>query len=184
MPIFTKDNIYILYMHVPKTGGSSVERLFQRNKWQLFYIDEGQKPGKLNKIRRCSPQHMHLEMLQTVFDLEKIDYMFMTIRHPVPRLISEYRMRKGPQRGLTLDDWFDEALKAYLKNPFCFDNHFRPQSDFWHPSCQVFKLENGYSHIIKELELRLNVDFEDKEVPYIPLLRNDRQSQRVGRTGE
>ena len=167
MPIFTKNNIYILYVHIPKTGGSSVERLFNKNQWQLFYIDEGKKPGQLNKITRCSPQHMHLEMLQTVFDLEKIDYMFMTVRHPVDRLISEYRMRNGPQKGLTLADWFERALKAYLKNPFCFDNHLRPQSEFWHPSFQVCKLEDGLSQIIKEAELRLNINFENKEFPNV-----------------
>lgn len=167
MPIFTKNNVYVLYVHVPKTGGSSVENLFRKNKWQVFYLEGNKKPGKLNYIRRCSPQHMHLEMLQSVFDLEKIDYTFMTVRHPVDRLISEYRMKKGPQKGITLADWFDKALKSYLENPFCFDNHLRPQSDFWHPSFQVFKLENGHSQIIKEIEIRLNVSFEDKEIPYV-----------------
>ena len=163
MPIFTKNNVHILYVHVPKTGGTSVEKLFRNNKWRSSYKDTG---SNLNRIRRCSPQHMHLEMLQTVFDLEKIDYIFMTVRHPVDRLISEYRMKKGPKRGLTLADWFDKALKSYLENPFCFDNHFRPQSDFWHPYFQVFKLENEYSHLIKEIEQRFNVDFEVKEIPH------------------
>ncbi len=113
MPIFTKNKIHILYVHIPKTGGSSVEGLFKKNKWQLSYLDKGGKkggkPDSLNSIRQCSPQHMHLEMLQTIFDLEKIDYIFMTVRHPVDRLISEYRMRKGSQKGLTLADWFDKA---------------------------------------------------------------------------
>ncbi|MGK7952253.1 MAG: tetratricopeptide repeat protein [Xenococcaceae cyanobacterium] len=167
MPIFNKDNIYILFVHVPKTGGSSVEQLFKKNKWKLSGIDGGQKPGSLNPIRHCSPQHMHLEILQTVFDLGKIDYIFMTVRHPVDRLLSEYRMRKGPRKELTLADWFETALKSYLQNPFCFDNHLRPQSDFWHPSFQVFKLENGYSHIIEEIEQRLNIDFEEKEIPHV-----------------
>ncbi len=168
MPIFTKNNIYILYIHVPKTGGSSIERLFRKNKWEIFYLDGGNKPGKLNRIRQCSPQHMHLEMLQTVFDLQKIDYIFMTVRHPVDRLVSEYKMKMKPQQsGHKLTDWFDKALKSYIQNPCCFDNHLRPQSDFWYPSFDVFKLENGYSHIIKELELRFNIDFEDKEIPHI-----------------
>lgn len=177
MPLFTKNNIYILYVHVPKTGGSSVERLFRNNKWEMFYRDRGIEPPYLNRIRRCSPQHMHLDMLQNIFDLARIDYTFMTVRYPVDRLISEYRMRKGPQQGLTLADWFDQALKAYLKNPFCFDNHLRPQSDFWHPSFQVFKLENGYSQIIKELELRLNVDFEHKKIPHV--MHGDKMSGEI-----
>ncbi len=167
MPIFTKNNIYILYVHVPKTGGSSIEAMLRRNKWDQFYFDGGKNPGNLNKIRLCSPQHMHLEMLQKVFNFEKIDYAFMTVRHPVDRLISEYRMKRGSRKEVTLASWLDSALADYTKNPFCFDNHLRPQSDFWHSSFRVFKLENGYSEIIKELELKLDISFNNSNVPHI-----------------
>ncbi len=144
MPLFVHADRAVLYVHIPKTGGTSVESLFTRNGFKADYLDTG-GPGSLNRLRLCPPQHMHAEPLQAILRLAACAYVFATVRHPLARLVSEYRMRMRGRGGerIPLPDWFDDALRRYGRNPYVYENHLRPQADFIVPGCEVFRLEDG-----------------------------------------
>ena len=144
MPVFFRDGRRVLFIHVPKCGGSYVEALFRANGFGVAYRDTGSKPGKLNEVRQCSPQHMHAPILETLFRIEAFDYVFAVVRNPTSRLVSEFRMRHR-ERSLeaNIDRWVKNTLSTYRRNPFVYDNHVRPQHEFIVSGCQVFRLEDG-----------------------------------------
>jgi hypothetical protein len=89
MPIFTKNNERILFVHVPKTGGSYIEDAFALSGYTISLLD---------RVSKCyfqiSPQHYHAKILDRLIDLSSITASFMLFRHPVTRMISEYSYQK------------------------------------------------------------------------------------------
>ncbi|MBN9509331.1 MAG: sulfotransferase family 2 domain-containing protein [Alphaproteobacteria bacterium] len=166
MPVFFNDSIKILYIHIPKTGGTSVTLFFERNGFQTAYLDGDILPTGLNTVRRCSPQHMHAETLNAVFNLGKFDYRFATVRNPLSRIVSEYKMRfAGREDPTPLDAWLREILARYQHNAYIHDNHIRPQTEFLVPDCEVFKLEDGYTdRWVETLAARTGIDFAVRKV--------------------
>lgn len=43
MPVFVKNQIKILFMHIPKAGGSSVEAAFMSSGFVMHFHDHGPK---------------------------------------------------------------------------------------------------------------------------------------------
>ena len=168
MPIFYKDNIKILYVHVPKTGGTAIELFFEENGFKIAYLDRGQGEdrGLLNRSRLCSPQHMESAILARLFRFSSFDYIFMTVRHPLGRIISEYKMRASEKRELPeINLWIRRSLRNYNDNPYLLDNHLRPQSEFWVPGCEVFKQEDGFdSAWIDHISRRVSCRFAERKV--------------------
>ncbi|MET1059335.1 MAG: sulfotransferase family 2 domain-containing protein [Nocardioides sp.] len=157
MPVFIKDQRYVLFPHVPKTGGTSIERLFRRNGWQMYLRDSRVGKGSLHYVRRCSPQHLHAAVLRELIDLSRVDLCFMVVRDPIARFRSEYAMRqKDPTKTdpASVDTWADRILTRYEHNPYAVDNHFRPQHEFLLPDTEVFRLEDGLDAMMASLNER------------------------------
>lgn len=144
MPVLFNQEKVFLYIHVPKTGGSFVEIFFNKNGYKLGYLDRGLATPNLNKYRRCSPQHMEAALLRQTFRLEKFDGIFMTVRHPVKRIISEYRMRLDPEEPEHFNDWFGKIFEEYQEDPYVSDNHIRPQHEFVIEGCAIFRQEDKF----------------------------------------
>lgn len=141
MTVFVRDGVFLYYSHVPKTGGTSVEHFFRDNSFRVLEKDPGLK-GTLNKHRFCSPQHAEAERVKRNFNIRKFDYIFATVRHPVDRVVSEYKYRcKG---GDDINLWICSSLEEQMKNPYIFDNHLRPQWEFILPGSDVFRQEEGF----------------------------------------
>ena len=117
MPLFTKQGQAVLYIHVPKTGGTSVEHFFIGNGFAADYMDTG-GPKSLNQFRRCPPQHMHAEQILAVLRPSRCGYVFATVREPLARIVSEYRMRaRGHAEFPRLPAWWEQSVKRYLEIP-------------------------------------------------------------------
>ena len=99
VPIYLKDGKRILHIHVPKTAGTSLQSFFGSNGFHVDWYDQGGETSLL-PVLRCSRQHMHATMLKETLSLTKFDYVFMTTRHPITRMISEYRMRRSINPGV------------------------------------------------------------------------------------
>lgn len=154
MPVFIKDERYVLFPHVPKTGGTSIERLFHRNGWNMFLRDAKVGKGSMHYVRRCSPQHMHAALLREVIDLSRVDLCFMVVRDPIARFRSEYAMRqKDPSRtdAASVEAWAERILARYERNPYALDNHIRPQHEFLLPDTEVFRLEDTLDAMMAQL---------------------------------
>ena len=143
MPVFFKEDTQILYIHVPKTGGTFIEKALLGNGFDMTYHDGSHRSGRFNRILFCSPQHMHTEVLETIFDLSQFDYIFMTVREPLSRVISEFRMRREGESD-DINEWFKKKMRAYRRNPYVNDNHIRPQSEFYVKGASVFRQDDRY----------------------------------------
>jgi hypothetical protein len=165
MPLFVKHNVAVLYIHVPKTGGSSIEHFFEQNGFHCEFRDAG--PGFcFNEYRHCSPQHMHAEQLRTAIRLSRVTYIFMTVRHPMSRLLSEFKTRvRDDGKPYKLASWVDRIFRNYIEDPFTIDNHIRPQSEFWIPGCDVFRQERGFGPaLLARLEERAGPIFPHRTI--------------------
>lgn len=146
MPLFTKKNQKILFVHVPKTAGSSINKLFLNNGYDISYYSESSKePYK----GLCGPQHMDRQLLTEEFgDFSQFDYMFSVYRDPLDRHLSEFTWAPWGLMGAdrydpdAFEDWTKRIFQAYKIKPYQFDNHIRPQSDFYIEGMDVYDYEN------------------------------------------
>lgn len=141
MPVIRISDKQVLFIHVPKTGGSSIEaRLTELGPVQL---------GAQNARNGfpCSPQHFHNTLLEQLFGAEDFDWAFMIVRHPVSRMVSQYRFeihkRRLPRPAPPFTRWLSETLLARRDNPYLRDNHMRPQHEFEAFGAEVFRFEDG-----------------------------------------
>ncbi len=168
MPVFFKGSRRVLFVHVPKAGGTSIEAFFEANGFKTAYLDRGGSPDSLNPVRRSSPQHMTAEVLQALFAPERFDFVFMTVRHPVRRLISKYAMEivSGGTRE-ALEPWLVRVMQLVRRERGAMDNHLRPQSDFYLPEAHIFKLEDGLGEaFVNRLEAGIGLAFPQREVSH------------------
>jgi hypothetical protein len=169
MPVFLRGDTKVLFIHVPKTGGSTIEKLFHESGYKTGYLDGKMGRGTLNAVRRCTPQHMHARLLTTVFRLSAFDVVFTLVRDPVDRFRSELLHRAEPGTQVDEDvfnNWTSDTLARYASNAFAYGNHIRPQYQFNVPGCVVYRFEDGMEHIRSELNEKYGLGL-DAEMPNI-----------------
>lgn len=156
MPLYTRNGIRVLFVHIPKTGGTSIEAAFRRAGFEETYF------ARSHSEYGCTPQHMAAaDMLHEFGDLS-FDYVFSVVRDPLARLASERSWRAGHQvkAGRPVPS-YDEFVNSWLDrldgSRTAGDNHFRPQVDFLLPHMQVFRFEDGLSTILAHVARRLRV---------------------------
>ena len=163
MPILCVGSRKILYIHVPKTGGTWVHRLL-KSYGPVF----GASGFAWRDGMPCNPQHYHSTLLIHAYSTNRkthehdFDYVFMTVREPIARLRSEFRHRMGKGRTMQVRErlrwpisfsrWALRALSDYSANPYIHDNHIRPQSDFLTFNPEVFRLEDGLNVVRSRLD--------------------------------
>jgi len=158
MPVFTHDNNSILYIHIPKSGGSNIEYIASQNGWEESLSVRG-KPLNQIKHYRSSPQHFHEGLLSEIFNFDEFDLVFTVVRNPFQRLKSEYYWQKT--QGITSENptaWIARVFEEYSANKYIYDNHIRPQTEFIPKSknSKVFKLEEGAMDSVKSIFYRRN----------------------------
>ena len=163
MPIVEVKDQSILFLHVPKTGGSSIERHLQ-TLGDLRFKGENHRTLGLP----CSPQHLHAEAIQKFMPDMSFDWAFMVVRHPVERIVSQYKYqtRKGPwlRKRWSFSVWLRYVLARRKLNPYYRDNHFRPQFEFEGFSAEVFRFEDGLDHCVESVNLKLGLSAPNKLV--------------------
>jgi hypothetical protein len=167
--VLRSDDKNVLFVHVPKTGGSTVERIFGSSGYKMLYRDPREGPQSANRLRRCSPQHMHAPMLETLFRLERFDVVVMMVREPLARFRSEYSMRNAADLRVdeaSVEAWTYQALRDYAGDGFVFDNHLRPQAEFYLPGALVYRLEDGIDTMVADLNERHGLGLST-EVPHV-----------------
>lgn len=167
MPVISyKDSKNILFVHVPKCGGSSVERTFRllgckiSFKHNPFYTDK-------SLGFPCSPQHFHLDILDRLFARNFFDYKFAIVRDPLQRILSEYRMRmagRKPENVVEFGRWCLSAFRKFRENEYHLDNHIRPQCHFANESVDVFKLEEGIAPALATACERIGIEFDPQHI--------------------
>lgn len=150
MPVFTIEGCRILFLHVPKTGGSAVSAALQAAGEMRF-----DQPIRLGR-QHLSPRHAPASAVLQIFDPGTFDFVFAVVRHPIARAISEYRyQRRKPglhlARLLGFDAWLGYSLARFARDAGYRDNHFRPQTEYLLPGCRTFRYEDGLAAPLTEL---------------------------------
>ena len=89
MPVYERGGRRVLFVHVPKTGGTSIEAAFRRAGFEESYR------SKTLTARGCRPQHLTAADLVEEFPGLPFDYVFAVVRDPGARLGSERVWRAG-----------------------------------------------------------------------------------------
>ncbi|MFV0513461.1 MAG: sulfotransferase family 2 domain-containing protein [Jhaorihella sp.] len=143
MPLARINNKILFFIHIPKTGGSSIER---------FLADHGAL-ALFNTAdvdwMKCSSQHIHHEIHQQIVRPNFFDASFAIVRDPVQRLVSEYsfrrKARKTPMPEFPV--WVRNVFQMYKTNKYILDNHIRPQTEFLRAGCRIFQFESGLEQV-------------------------------------
>ena len=122
--------IKIIFIHIPKTAGSSIEHLLRdEGRYELDFI--GVRNG------RSTHHYMGIELKMILKDLYPKYYKFSFVRNPYDRLISEYFWCRIKDVGHKFNKTFDEFLdyvEDVIKNKKFFkpieNDHFIPQYSF------------------------------------------------------
>jgi hypothetical protein len=171
VPVFRKDGKNILFIHIPKTGGSSIDTVFRASGYEMHFVDGEVGHGTINQLRRCTPQHMHGAMLRQTFKLRRFDVIFMIVRDPIARFRSEYLWRNRKKKHIVVDavsveKWATESFTKFASDSYAYDNHLRPQADFLVPGVKVYRIEDGMDSILADLNASYGLDLQ-KEAPRV-----------------
>jgi hypothetical protein len=162
MPVYRLAGAAVLFIHVPKCGGTSLEQMLVAHPActaQGMY--EIGPDNLLLSVGRCSPQHLHAKPLKRLLRLNQFDLIFTVIRDPLSRLLSEFAMQRGRAPSSTPADfaaWYAREQEQRRRNPFHADNHLRPAHDFVLPQALVYNFSAGLAVIWADLCRRLEMD--------------------------
>ena len=141
MAIFTKQGIKVLFIHIPKTGGTTFAEAMIDLGWEPSFYIRGKSPNELSHLK-TTPQHYHSRLLKKIFNLDEFDLQLAIIRNPFERIKSEfYWQNRQGEYYPDPETWLRTAKEGYRKNKYIYDNHIRPQKHFITPAAEIFKLE-------------------------------------------
>lgn len=177
MPLARIGAVTLFFVHIPKTGGTSVEA-YLRAKGAALAL-HGQGKG----WSRVPVQHLHREAWAEIVPPGAYDAGFTVLRDPKERLISEFRMRVEPLRAklrplglarlarnrvagrptylarigsrveyLDFDGWAARVLARYARDPWTLSNHLRAQAAFVDPRHRLFRLEDGLDAVFRWID--------------------------------
>lgn len=185
MPIFRTATKLVLYAHVPKCGGSAVSWYLAERFGQVAFndIDHTRQPP-IARWSRSSPQHIDRDSLGRLFPDGFFDAAFTIVRHPVPRLISAYHFQIEMERSLSeqisFSDWLMDLEERRAEDPFCFDNHVRPMSDFVPEGADVFHMEHGLDALVVWFDALTGDTAAPRAIPRVnDRSQRDRSTDRV-----
>ena len=158
MPFFKRKFFHhkiIFFLHIPKCGGSSIEKFFIDNNFYVNLLDKKFENREI-KWSKNSPQHLISRDLKTIIDLNMIDYSFTVIRHPIERFKSAFLFNKNVNKimiKLDINDFVNHYEKKFM-GLYSYDNHFIPANKFiegFDRKLEIYRLEE-----LSKLESKLN----------------------------
>lgn len=164
MPYFNNDELNLLFIHIPKAGGSSVEQ-YLSNKYSIkldtsalygFFSDDFKKQHNITKI--YSLQHYTYNELYDMREILNIDFtddlkLFTVVRNPYYRLLSDLFFL-GLLKRETDKNEVPRIIRRYIvRNK---DNHAIPQfryivdkDGYLLPNIKILKTETLNSDMVK-----------------------------------
>ena len=166
----------IIFIHIPKTGGSTIE-----SNLDLKKSENGWGTHKF-KFYPNKKAFQHFIWSDYIFKLGEETcnkyYKFTIVRHPVSRFISEYYWNPEGRKKCSFDDFLIKAENIVKNKLFKhrIGDHFQSQSSFIFDSnnnCKVdkiFRFEN-YNKVIMYIKELLNE--KDKKIKSINVCKKN-----------
>ena len=153
--IFRKGSRVIHFVHIPKTGGTSIRKLITRNGWT---IDRKTYYTKEDGYEKSHPHHTSKVYRSRKSTLES-EFSFCVVRNPVDRAVSEifytikeFEKSKENVNKTSRDSITPQGIMHYMHGVFSElmpakglgvdDNHWVPQHYFVDEKVRVFNFEN------------------------------------------
>ena len=132
MPYF--ENAHLLFIHIPKTGGSNIENFFMTYLSQKPTINQLLSNNLDLKINNHSLQHMTYQEFYNNKDFFNLHFdikikILTVVRNPYNRIISDLFYLKFATKNNNKDE-IQEIIKKYLNNNHLYDNHKLEQYKF------------------------------------------------------
>ena len=171
MPVFSINGKSVLFVHVPKTGGTTVERVLSQFGGMSLHSNghcfrDQFRGGWLSKP--VPLQHLHGALLRRLVLPDQFDLVFMLVRDPVQRMISEYRHAREmwrPEALLSFSAWLRICLRLTRSDPAFRNNHFRAQADYHVEGAKVFHFEDGMFPCLNDISAALGLP-KFEEMPH------------------
>jgi hypothetical protein len=127
-------DIDILFIHIPKTGGTSIENFLNKTyKETLLCGWKGNYILPEIELRKCSLQHQTYNTIYKYRDILEVDFninlkVITIVRNPYDRIISDLIFLELINTYDTCETVYN-VIKEYIHKD-CYDNHNIPQFKF------------------------------------------------------
>ena len=151
MPYIECQGKKLLFIHIPKTGGTSIEESM-KGAGTVCFCSRAIPPAL-----KVPPEHFTWSDCSALFPEKYFDYAFAVIRNPYDRIESEYRMRAIlSQQGLwgataRFSVWLANSLGQASRDRHFLANHFRPQVEFLGSGVRIFRYEDGLEKALDQV---------------------------------
>lgn len=127
MPYFPSINI--LFIHIPKTGGSSIEQYFAQKlniKLNTDYLYDHKALINNHSYQHLTYNEIFENQIKLNIKLNNLKLIFSAVRNPYERLISELFFRGLINKNMD-SIMVENVIKNYLISDNIYDNHKLPQ---------------------------------------------------------
>lgn len=169
-----------LFIHIPKTGGTAIEAYFQGLGFASYF-----DPPSYRAVRpylRVPPAHYDYGFLSRLVNLDSL-YSFAVVRHPVRRMVSEYKWAlekttlAGPMSGMDFSTFIRRMFEQYKRDENTAAGHFKPQIRFVGDKVsKIFKYEAGLDNVVARVLQDVGLAFEGQ--PKLPVV-NESSTRKV-----
>jgi hypothetical protein len=184
MPYYKNETTNILFIHIPKTGGTVLENEMSMIFEQQLYAenDNDLLPYPFNKI---SLHHQFYSTIYNYRDLLNVDFnnikIFAFVRNPYTKIVSDLFFYKFINENNSQEEVYSLIKNEYIPNDL--DNHNIPQYKFLInennelvDEIKIFKTENlniCNEEINNYLGVNINLNSENANKDYFKYLNKD-----------